>query len=75
VTRLPSFDNDTRSRAEKNYPTRVCVVVDEIQENHGLDKHVGYYLEIYQMCGARVSPSTASEGRTVLRGRKIQSEE
>lgn len=75
MTCLPGFDNNTHSRAEKNHPTRVCVVVDEVQENHSLDKHVGYDLEIYQMCGTGVSPSIASDERTVLRGRTIQSEE
>lgn len=74
VTCFPSFYNDTHARAEKNHPTRVCIVVDEIQENHGLDKHVGYDLEIYQMGGISVSSSTASEGRTVLQGRSSHSE-
>ena len=71
---LPSFDNDTHSRAEKNHPTRVCIVVDEIEENHGLDKHVGYNLEIYQMGSISVSPSPVSEGHTVLQGRQVQLE-
>ena len=70
MTYLPSFDDNTHSRTEKNHPTRVCVVVDEVQENHGLDKHVGYDLKMYPMCGISVSPSIASDERTVLRGRR-----
>lgn len=41
---LPCFDNDTHTRPHEDHPTRVFVVVNKVQKDHGLDEHVRYDL-------------------------------
>lgn len=39
-TYFPRLDEYTHSRPEKDHPTRVIVVVNEVKKHHNLNKHV-----------------------------------
>jgi len=59
---LPRLYEDTHTGSKENHPTRVLVVVDEIQQDDGLNHHISDNLTMNSIAEVSVNYPT----RTVL---------